>query len=302
MRILFTALLLSALIIPVYAEQTAEAVTPDKALEMLKAGNARFVGGKAEHPRADVERRKETTEKGQHPFATVVGCSDSRVPVEILFDQGVGDVFVIKVAGNVCDVDEIGTIEYGVGHLHTPLLVVMGHTKCGAVTAVVKGDKVGGSIPKLVDNIIPAAEKAKKEHPDSKAEDLIVPTIKNNAFQGIEDVLHHSAEVRELVESGKLKIVAAFYNIESGEIEWLGEHPKQKELMEKYAKEGPKTETKEATHGEKAEKPAEVKKEAEPTNKTVTMDYLVLGAIILFAAILVVFGFWGIRIILKNRK
>ncbi|MBI5865537.1 MAG: hypothetical protein HZB38_13725 [Planctomycetes bacterium] len=112
------------------------AITPDEAQQRLTDGNQRFSTGAATNPRCDEARRAETAEKGQNPFATVLTCSDSRVCAERIFDQGVGDVFTIRVAGNVSDTDEIGTIEYGVGHLHTPLLVVMGHSSCGAVGAV----------------------------------------------------------------------------------------------------------------------------------------------------------------------
>ena len=99
-------------------------VTWEEALSRLKEGNARFVGGRGEHPRADALRRTETAEKGQHPFTAVVGCSDSRAPVEIIFDQGIGDVFVVRVPGNVCNGDEIGAVEYAVEHLDVPLCVV----------------------------------------------------------------------------------------------------------------------------------------------------------------------------------
>ncbi|MCA9730151.1 MAG: carbonic anhydrase, partial [Candidatus Eisenbacteria bacterium] len=139
-------------------------MTPDQALEALKAGNDRFVTGTSLFPHLDRKRRYETA-KGQTPFVTVIGCSDSRVPIEALFDQGIGDVFVIRVAGNVCDTDEIGSIEYGVDHLGTPLMVVLGHESCGAVTAVVKDAEIHGSIPKLVDNIGPAVATARKFHP-----------------------------------------------------------------------------------------------------------------------------------------
>ncbi|MEI6128068.1 MAG: carbonic anhydrase, partial [Pseudomonadota bacterium] len=147
------------------------------------------------------------------------------------FDQGIGDVFVIRVAGNVADTDEIGTIEYGVGHLKTPLLIVLGHSKCGAVTAVATGAEVHGSIPKLVDNIIPAVKKAKEKAPDAKGDMLVKEAITMNVWQAIEDTFKGSEEVRHLVNSGNLKVVGALYDIETGKVTWMGSHPRQVDLV-----------------------------------------------------------------------
>ncbi|MBF0152294.1 MAG: carbonic anhydrase [Magnetococcales bacterium] len=210
------ALLLSRLSLA--SADAAPGVSPDKALAMLKEGNARFLAGKSEHPNLTIKRITETS-GGQHPFATFISCSDSRVPVEEVFDRGIGDLFVIRVAGNVADTDEIGTAEYGSGHLGVSLIVVMGHTKCGAVTAVVTGAKVGGSIPKLVDNIIPAAERAKAK--GLKDDALILEATKENVRQSISDLTAHSEELAHMVKEGKIKIVGAMYHTESGRVDWL---------------------------------------------------------------------------------
>ncbi len=186
---------------------------------MLKAGNKRFVEGRSERPNLTRERLLETFNKGQHPVATIISCSDSRVPVEHVFDQGIGDLFVIRVAGNVVDIDEIGTTEYGAGHLGTPLVLVMGHTKCGAVTAVVKGDKVGGFIPRLVGHIVPAAKRSQAK--GLAGDDLILDAIKENVRQTVEDLTTHSEEVHHLSKEGKIKIAGALYHIENGVVEWL---------------------------------------------------------------------------------
>ncbi len=198
---------------------TAPAISADQALQLLKDGNTRFLAGKSEHPNLTPQRIADTSANGQHPFVTIISCSDSRVPVEHLFDRGIGDLFVIRVAGNVADTDEIGTAEYGTGHLFTPLILVLGHTKCGAVTAVVKGDKVGGSIPKLVDNIIPAAQRSKDKGLTGDA--LIVDAIRENVYQSITDLLSHSEELSHLEHEGKVKVVGAVYHIEDGTVEWL---------------------------------------------------------------------------------
>jgi carbonic anhydrase len=205
--------------------------SPEEALQRLQAGNARFVGGKCTHPRVDAKRLVETADKGQHPFATVITCSDSRVPVEVLFDQGIGDVFVIRVAGNVCDTDEVGSIEYGVDHLETPLFVVLGHTHCGAVTAVTTEAQLHGSIPPLVDNILPAVKKAAAMNPHLSKEELVPEAIKANCWQSIEDLFKASPATRDRVKAGKLKVVAAIYNIRTGKVGWLGSHPDQDRLL-----------------------------------------------------------------------
>ncbi|GAU08332.1 carbonic anhydrase [Desulfoplanes formicivorans] len=210
---------------------TQRMFTPEEALTQLKAGNDRFATGHAIHPNQDRQRRLFTTTKGQHPFATVIACSDSRVPVEILFDQGVGDLFVIKVAGNVLDVDEIASVEYGVDHLETPLMLVLGHTHCGAVTAVVQDAPLHGSIPQLVDNIVPAVTKTKHDHPELTGNELVTAAVINNVWQGITDLLMHSPATRARVQAGTLQVQGAVYDIDTGKVEWLGPHPGQEAIM-----------------------------------------------------------------------
>ncbi|HLP09696.1 MAG TPA: methyl-accepting chemotaxis protein [Opitutaceae bacterium] len=204
--------------------------SPTDSLQALRDGNARFASGAGQHPHQDATRRAEVT-GGQTPFATVLTCADSRVPAEVLFDQGIGDIFVVRVAGNVADTDEIGTIEYGVGHLHTPLLVVLGHSGCGAVKAVVEGATVHGCIPELVDNIIPAVERARAANPSADAAHLMPEAVKANVLVAIEDLLKRSAEARELVQAGKLQIVGAIYDLATGKVDWLGAHPEQARLL-----------------------------------------------------------------------
>ncbi|MHB1033384.1 MAG: methyl-accepting chemotaxis protein [Pirellulales bacterium] len=206
-------------------------IKPEESLQRLKDGNARYQAGKSTHPNLEAARRKETSEKGQHPFATIVTCSDSRVPAELLFDQGLGDVFVVRVAGNVCNVDEIGSSEYGVDHLETPLLVVLGHSQCGAVKAVVTHAELHGNIPPLVENIRPALAKAEKDNPSMTGEALVPAVVKANVWQSIDDLFAKSEAVRKRVEGGKLQVVGAVYDIETGDVEWLGHHPEQTKLL-----------------------------------------------------------------------
>ncbi len=210
------------------AKSTAEKPNPDQALSMLKEGNSRFVSGKAVHPHADAARLTMAGAKDQadYAYATVIACSDSRVPVELIFDAGVMDIFVVRVAGNVCNTDEIGSIEYGLAHVNTPILVVLGHTKCGAVTAVTNsvqghGHPMERNIPPLVDSIVPAVRRAMSEHPDVKGTAIVPYAIEANVWQGIEDLFMQSPATRDLVKSGKVKVVGAIYDIGTGKINWL---------------------------------------------------------------------------------
>lgn len=201
---------------------------PDQAVAMLKEGNKRFVEGKAIHPHTDVSRliQAGSENQGDHAYATIITCSDSRVPVELVFDAGIMDIFVIRVAGNVCDVDEIGSIEYGLAHVRTPVLVVLGHTQCGAVTAVThaiqgKGHALERNIPPLVDNIKPAVKRAMSNYPNLKGDAVIPHSIEENVWQSIEDLFMKSPATRNLVNDESVKVVGAIYDVGSGKIKWL---------------------------------------------------------------------------------
>lgn len=204
---------------------------PGDAVERLREGNERFVAGTPRHPNTGPERLRQIASEGQHPFATVLTCSDSRVSVTRLFDQGFGDVFVVRVAGNVCAVDEIASIEYSVDHLNTPLVVVLGHTHCGAVTAATEGGPPHGHIASLLAHIRPAVEAARRKHPGVKGADLIPAAIEANVWQAIGDLLHGSRAVRERVAAGRLLVAGAICDLATGRVEWLGEHPEQARLL-----------------------------------------------------------------------
>ncbi len=217
-------------VLPVTASSDKPKPSPDEALTMLKEGNKRFVEGKATQPHTDAARialaGKEN--QGNYAFATVISCSDSRVPVERIFDAGVMDIFVVRVAGNVCDTDEVGSMEYGLRHVNTPVLVVLGHTQCGAVNAVTKaiqgeGHALEKNIPPLVDNIQPAVKRAMASHPDVKGAEIVPYCIEENVWQGIEDIFMTSAAIRETVKSGKAKVVGGIYDLGVGTIKWLPE-------------------------------------------------------------------------------
>jgi len=187
----------------------------DQALKKLTDGNKRYASLKQKHPNQGVRRRAEVS-KGQKPFAVIVGCSDSRIPPEILFDQGIGDIFVIRDAGNIVDDVALGSIEYAVDHLGTRLVVILGHSKCGAVTATVQGGEAHGHIGSIAKAIIPAVKKAKV-----KKGDIIDNAIRINIDLVTKQVKTSTPIIAKLVKGGKVKVVGAYYDIDSGLVEIL---------------------------------------------------------------------------------
>jgi carbonic anhydrase len=196
------------------------ALTPDEALEKLKEGNKKFVAD-SEACAADIAKRRKDVAKSQAPWAIVLTCSDSRVVPELIFGGvTLGELFVARNAGNVVDTDVLGTIEYGAEHLHAPLIVVMGHKRCGAVSAacevVNKGTKLDGSIGKMIQPILPVAL-AETDRGDS----FIDKTVHANALHGADRILEESAIVRKLVDEHKVRIVSAYYDLDTGAVEFL---------------------------------------------------------------------------------
>jgi carbonic anhydrase len=208
----------------------AETPTADQALATLRQGNERFASGQPTYPHESLMRRAEVA-AGQHPIATVISCSDSRVPPELLFDEGLGDLFIVRVIGNIGGADETGSAEYGVEHLGTPLLVVLGHTGCGAVTAAVNHLEVRGSIPPLLAHIQPAVQTARKAHPALRGNDLVPAAVEANVFHSMQELFARSEIIRAKVRSDKLKVVGAIYDLKSGQVNWLGAHPRQAALL-----------------------------------------------------------------------
>jgi carbonic anhydrase len=190
-----------------------KAIQPD--LKKLLEGNKRYVACKQQNPRQDARRRKEVS-KGQKPFAVIVGCSDSRIPPELIFDQGLGDLFVVRLAGNIVDALALGSIEYAVEHLGTKLVVVLGHGKCGAVTAATKGADAPGHVGAIVKAIQPAVKKARKLQGD-----LVDNAIRANVSLVSGKIKSSKPILGEMAEKGEIKVIGAYYNIESGVVELL---------------------------------------------------------------------------------
>jgi carbonic anhydrase len=193
----------------------ANLLTGKEAIVRLQEGNKRYTDGKSAHPNQGAARRSEVF-GGQAPFAAILGCSDSRVPLEIIFDQGIGDLFVIRVAGNVADDIVSASIEYAAEHLQVPLVVVLGHQNCGAVQAAVKGGHAPGHIPSLLEALQPAVEKGRAQLGD----DLVDQAVRANV-QLTADVIRDSALLSQMVKKGELEVVGAYYSLENGRVDFL---------------------------------------------------------------------------------
>lgn len=195
----------------------SEKLNTDNILRRLEEGNLRYVSSRMEHPRQGEDRRVEVS-KGQHPAAVIVGCSDSRIPPEIVFDQGLGDLFVIRVAGNVLDDVGLGSIEYAVDHLGVALVVVLGHGKCGAVSAAVQGGEAHGHIGCIVQAIGPALEKAR-----AIAGDFTDNAIRENVRLAVDQIRSSEPVLAKMAAEGKLAVAGAYYDIESGKVDFIYE-------------------------------------------------------------------------------
>ena len=211
------ALIASSAIIMASASEEAGSITPELALQKLMEGNLRYAEGNASHPHQSPERRAELI-SGQQPFAVILGCSDSRIPPELIFDQGLGDVFVIRTAGEVVDNASLASIEYAVDHLGVPLVMVLGHDSCGAVTAAVQGGEAEGHLGSLMDFIRPAVEQAREA---GEGSDLLNGSIDNNVFNIVEALKSSQPVLSEKVEAGELMILGARYRLDSGLVEIL---------------------------------------------------------------------------------
>ena len=201
---------------PAHPDQPS--VAPTEAISKLKEGNGRYTSGNLQHPGQTAEQRTELA-KTQHPFAAILSCSDSRVPPEIVFDQGLGDLFVVRVAGNVINDEGMGSLEYTVDHLGTRLILVLGHQRCGAVdaakqTIAAKG-KAPGHIQSLVTAIKPAVEATAKDDLDT--------TIKANVKNVVQALRSSTPILKAEVDSGKIQVVGGYYSLDTGAVTFLDE-------------------------------------------------------------------------------
>ena len=191
-----------------------DSISPDKAIEMLKDGNKRFLEKK--ELERDLHLQVKDTSGGQFPYAVVLSCIDSRVPVELVFDQGVGDIFSARVAGNIINEDILGSIEYACGVAGSKAILVLGHSKCGAVTAACKGVELG-NITALLSKVKPAIANIKQRDGEVEVEEV----TKANVHQSIKEIREKSSILSDLETEGKIKIVGAVYHVEDGRVSYL---------------------------------------------------------------------------------
>lgn len=201
-------------------------ITAEEALERLQEGNRRFVAGVRSVDTLITQMQREEFVEGQAPFAIVLGCSDSRVPAEMIFDQGLGDLFVIRVAGNIVAPSQIGSVEFAADRFGTPLVVVLGHSKCGAVTATIDdladpSDKHSSNVMSIVDRIRPCVEPLFHTELRNDPKKLLEASIRANILAATNHLRHGSQILEQLIEEGRLKVIGAEYSLETGEVEFF---------------------------------------------------------------------------------
>ena len=201
---------------PTYNADLQASVTPDQAIQLLKDGNRRFLDNTPAH--RDLHAQVATTSSGQYPFAIVQGCIDSRVPVETVFDAGVGDIFVTRIAGNAINGDQMGGMEYACKVTGSKVVVIMGHTRCGAVTGALSGVELG-NLTGLLEAIKPSAEAVGPY--EAVTPELVDQVVEANVRRSVARIRAESPVLNDLEQSGAIKIVGAVYHVTSGEVVFL---------------------------------------------------------------------------------
>lgn len=201
------------------------ALTPDQAMARLEAGNARFANGEATHPNQGIDAREDVADH-QHPWALVHGCVDSRVSPELVFDQGIGDLFTTRTAGAVLDDTIVGSMEFAVGSPYeTPLIVILGHTGCGAVTATVDALQADPDAPaapgEVIDIVNEIAPVARQVPPDPDKSAFVDEVVRANAEAVTVALVQRSQIIRDAVDAGRTRVVPAVYDLDSGRVSWL---------------------------------------------------------------------------------
>ena len=197
-----------------------------EALKRLRAGNRRFVARLSDHAASTQTVRRIDLQTQQQPFAIVLGCSDSRVPAEIVFDQGLGDLFVIRVAGNIVAPSQIGSVEFAASRFGTPLVVVLGHTQCGAILATIEelqqtSEHQSQNLRSIVDRVRPSVEILLKTELRRDPVALVHHAVRANVMASVNHLRHGSALLEQMISRGELLVVGAEYSLETGEVEFL---------------------------------------------------------------------------------
>lgn len=199
-------------------KETQSAMTPDAALQMLKDGNQRFVDAKP-ISRNLLEQVKATAQK-QYPYAVILSCIDSRVPAEIVFDQGIGDFFSARIAGNIADVDVLGSMEFACKITGAKLIVVMGHSNCGAIKGAIDDAKLG-NLTELLSKIKPAVDETKTDgERTSKNHEFVENVSKQNVLDVMKQIREKSPVLDEMIKNGEVKLVGGMYDLETGKVEF----------------------------------------------------------------------------------
>jgi len=193
-------------------------VAPAEAISRLKEGNGRYTSGNLQHPSQTAERRTELA-KSQHPFAIILSCSDSRVPPEIVFDEGLGDLFIVRVAGNVLNDEGLGSIEYAVDILGARLIVVLGHQSCGAVDAAMKTVAAKGKAPGHIQSLVTAI----KPVVEATAKDDLDTTVKANVKHVVQALRSSTPILKAKVDSGEVQVIGGYYSLDTGAVSLLDE-------------------------------------------------------------------------------
>lgn len=201
---------------PAHSDQPS--VGPAEAISKLKEGNARYTSGSLQHPGQTAERRAELA-RTQHPFAAILSCSDSRVPPEVVFDQGLGDLFIVRVAGNIINDEGLGSLEYTVDHLGTRLILVLGHQRCGAVDAARETIAAKGKAPGHIESLVTALRPAV----DATAKGDLETTIKANVKNVVQALRSSTPILKAKVDSGEIQVIGGYYSLDTGAVTFLDE-------------------------------------------------------------------------------
>ena len=198
-------------------------LTAEEVLERLKNGNQRFVQGQTNHQRLLSHQERAQMAETQEPFAIILGCSDSRVPAEMVFDQGLGDLFVIRVAGNIVAPSQVGSVEFAADSFHCPLVIVLGHSHCGAIESTIEvlanpDQPPSANLMSIVNRVRPSVEILMQTELKDDLKKLSCHAVRSNVFASVNQLRHGSAVLESFISKGKLKVVGAEYSLETGEV------------------------------------------------------------------------------------
>ena len=198
-------------------------LTAAETLDRLKKGNLRFVQGETSHPKLLTHQERAEMAGNQEPFAIILGCSDSRVPAEMVFDQGLGDLFVIRVAGNIVAPSQVGSVEFAADSFGCPIVVVLGHTHCGAIHSTIEvlmnpEQSSSANLMSIVNRVRPSVEILMQTELKDDLDKLSQHAVRSNVFASVNQLRHGSAVLENLIDQGKLKVVGAEYSLETGEV------------------------------------------------------------------------------------